>query len=309
MHVQIHLRAERLSNISLSRWRRKKSNPYAIITLLSSDPATNSTGSSVLGTTEVLNNTLNPRWSTVITLDHDESTAWTPLRIGVHDRRTPTAQAGKPSNESAVMSRIVETATPLDDDSKMGEVDLEVGQIIDNGETEFKFREGGSLFVYIAPSVQDSTARSPLVSVLLPLPHGIALFYTKFGLDFKNIESGILNLGAIDPYFELSKKYFNPSNGTTHWQLDLDKLCNGEIMTKELRITVYDYEKKSAHRFLGEIEGVTVQELVDSVTRGGNASRELALRVLDEKGNVVGLLVVLKAEFTFIKFQVYRVCN
>ena len=143
MHVQIHLRAERLSNISLSRWRRKKSNPYAIITLLSSDPATSSTGSSVLGTTEVLNNTLNPRWSTVITLDHDESTAWTPLRIGVHDRRTPTAQAGKPSNESAVMSRIVETATPLDDDSKMGEVDLEVGQIIDNGETEFKFREGG----------------------------------------------------------------------------------------------------------------------------------------------------------------------
>lgn len=155
--------------------------------------------------------------------------------------------------------------------------------------------------------------------VLLPLPHGIALFYTKFGLDFKNIESGILNLGAIDPYFELSKKYFNPSNGTTHWQvvyrseyihniinpywdmfqLDLDKLCNGEIMTKELRITVYDYEKKSAHRFLGEIEGVTVQELVDSVTRGGNASRELALRVLDEKGNVVGLLVVLKAEVRF----------
>lgn len=61
----------------------------------------------------------------------------------MHDRRTPTAQAGKPSNESAVMSRIVETATPLDDDSKMGEVDLEVGQIIDNGETEFKFREGG----------------------------------------------------------------------------------------------------------------------------------------------------------------------
>ena len=91
----------------------------------------------------MINNTLNPRWSTVLTLDHDESAAWTPLRIGVYDRRTPTAQAGKPSNESSVMSRIVEKATPLDEDSKMGEVDLEVGQILDHGETEFKFREGG----------------------------------------------------------------------------------------------------------------------------------------------------------------------
>ena len=156
--------------------------------------------------------------------------------------------------------------------------------------------------------MQNSTARSPLVS---------GNFTCQLrGLDFKNIESGILNLGAIDPYFELSKKYFNPSNGSTHWQvvyrseyihniinpywdmfqLDLDELCNGEITTKELRITVYDYEKKSAHRFLGEVEGVTVQELVNSVTRGGNASRELALRVLDEKGGVVGLVVVLKAE-------------
>lgn len=61
----------------------------------------------------------------------------------MYDRRTPTAQAGKPSNESSVMSRIVEKATPLDEDSKMGEVDLEVGQILDHGETEFKFREGG----------------------------------------------------------------------------------------------------------------------------------------------------------------------
>lgn len=76
--------------------------------------------------------------------------------------------------------------------------------------------------------------------------------------------------------------------------MDLEKLCHGEL-GREIKITVLDYEKKSAHRWLGEVE-VTVEELIESVTRGGNASRENALRVKDEKGDDVGLLVVLKAE-------------
>ena len=37
------------------------------------------------------------------------------------------------------------------------------------------------------------------------------------GLDLENIEKGILGLGAIDPYFELSKKYTDHDNGITRW--------------------------------------------------------------------------------------------
>jgi hypothetical protein len=163
-----------------------------------------------------------------------------------------------------------------------------------------------SLFVHITPSNQNPTARSPIVSGLLTSQIR--------GLDFKNIESGILGLGAIDPYFELSKRYHDPSTGNSRWQLvyrseyihnivnpywdafqlDLEKLCHGDLR-RELKITVYDYEKKSAHRWFGEAD-VTVEELMESVTKGGNASRENALRVIDRDGDVVGLLVVLKAD-------------
>lgn len=163
-----------------------------------------------------------------------------------------------------------------------------------------------SLFVYITPSVQNTNARSPLTS-------GIFTAQLR-GLDFKNIESGILGLGAIDPYFELSKRYHDPSTGNTRWQLvyrseyihnivnpywdafqlDLEKLCHGDLR-RELKISVYDYEKKSAHRWIGETE-VTAEELMESVTRGGNANREHALKVQDEKGDVIGLIVVLKAD-------------
>lgn len=37
------------------------------------------------------------------------------------------------------------------------------------------------------------------------------------GLDLENIEKGVLGLGAIDPYFELSKKYTDHDNGITRW--------------------------------------------------------------------------------------------
>ena len=185
-----------------------------------------------------------------------------------------------------------------------------------------------SLFVHITPSIRNST-KSTLAN---------GLFTAQFrGLDFKNIESGILGLGAIDPYFELSKRYHDPSTGNIRWQLvyrseyihniinpywdafqlDLEKLCHGELR-RELKITVYDYEKKSAHRKLGEAE-VTVEELMESVTRRGNASREHSLRILDKKGYVVGLIVVLKADvssyadtdhlFRFCHADILYICN
>jgi len=166
-----------------------------------------------------------------------------------------------------------------------------------------------SLFVHITPSIHSNFQESAISG----------LFTAQLrGLDFQNIESGLLGLGAIDPYFELSKRYHNPSNGTERWQivyrseyihnvinpywdpfqLDLTKLCHGEVR-RELKITVYDYETMSAHRKLGETK-VTVEEFMESVTTGGNASREDALRVVDEEGDVVGLLVVLKAQVRLV---------
>ncbi len=135
------------------------------------------------------------------------------------------------------------------------------------------------------------------------------------GLDIKNIESGLLGLGAIDPYFELSKKFVDPDHGITRWhvvyrsehipnsinpywspfEIDIERLCNGDCQGKELKIAVWDYENWGEDRWLAEVE-VSVAELRKSVTKGGNASRENALRVEDENEEVMGLLVVLKAD-------------
>jgi hypothetical protein len=142
MLVQIHLRATKLSNISLSSWRRKKSNPYAKITVLSN---TNTTAH-VLGHTEIVYNTLSPVWCAVFTLEHDESAAWTPLRIGIYDSRSGDGRTSwKNSNESSVMPRRIEEAVPAGGDAKMGEVDLEVGDLLSggSGEREFRLNEGG----------------------------------------------------------------------------------------------------------------------------------------------------------------------
>ena len=57
MRVQVHLRAEKLGNIARGRWRGKKSNPYATVSLSDaggSDPRASTTDAGrELGKTEV----------------------------------------------------------------------------------------------------------------------------------------------------------------------------------------------------------------------------------------------------------------
>jgi len=187
-------------------------------------------------------------------------------------------------------------------DSKMGEVDVEVGAILrlEGQEKKLALNEGGSIFVHITESItgQDD---------------GIFSCHIR-GLDIKNIERGFFGLGAIDPYFELKKKYVDANHGITRWHtvyrsehipdtinpywnpfhIDLERLCHNNL-GKELKLSVWDKECKGGDRWLGAVE-VSVEEFQTSVTRGGNANRELALRVENEEQEIMGLLVVLKAE-------------
>ena len=134
------------------------------------------------------------------------------------------------------------------------------------------------------------------------------------GLDIENIEKGILGLGAIDPYFTLSKKYTDHQHGITRWikvyqsehipniinpywhpfKIDLEPLCHGNL-SKELKLTIWDHERATKDRWLGECN-VSVEWLRKSVTQRGNASREGALSILNEEQEVKGLIVVLKAD-------------
>ena len=164
-----------------------------------------------------------------------------------------------------------------------------------------------SLYVHITESIgTNRTERTPIPKT------GQFLCHIR-GLDLENIEKCVLGLGAIYPYFELSKKYPDPRNGQPHWVpvyrsehipdivnpywqpfcLDMEKLCHGDE-EKKLRITVMDYEKRSSDRFIGEFI-TSVGWLKKSVSKHGNAGREEAFVVQDGNQDQVGLIVVLQA--------------
>eukprot|EP00581_Thalassiosira_minuscula_P006413 CAMPEP_0183736014 /NCGR_PEP_ID=MMETSP0737-20130205/48241_1 /TAXON_ID=385413 /ORGANISM="Thalassiosira miniscula, Strain CCMP1093" /LENGTH=337 /DNA_ID=CAMNT_0025969913 /DNA_START=32 /DNA_END=1045 /DNA_ORIENTATION=+ len=335
MRVQVSLRAEKLGNIAPGRWRGKKSNPYAVVSLVSSsDHDVGDDGE--LGRTGVLYNNLNPSWTKIFTLDHDTSQSWTPLRITLHDSRTEPP----PNQHASVYHRQLSSSGVIgvdliargaiqtmksvrlpkslrgevNSDPIMGKVDVEVGDILkmDGQELKVELEQGGNLYVHITESIQ-----SP--------PNSMAEYTTGTfdchirGLDLQNIEWGLFGLGAIDPYFELSKKYVHPQSGIQRWtvvyrsehipniinpywqpfRLDLETFCHGNLDC-ELKITVLDYERTSKDRWLGE-NVVTPALLMQCMEiPHGNACRTDAISILnnEDPDNVkeIGLIVVLKAE-------------
>ena len=52
MRVQVSLRADKLGNIARGRWRGKKSNPYAVLSLVGENKTSTHSGAEV-GKTEV----------------------------------------------------------------------------------------------------------------------------------------------------------------------------------------------------------------------------------------------------------------
>lgn len=263
-----------------------------------------------VGKTEILHNNLNPTWAAIFIIEHDEDQAWTPLKITIYDSRSSAPKSSTQNSDSLTM-KMQHLAIPQlykSSDPMMGQVNVEVGGILgmEGQEVKLDLGEGGCIYVHITESIetQSTTTREPSTGE----------FHCHIrGLDLENIEKGILGLGAIDPYFELSRKYVDHQHGIKRWitvyrsehipniinpywhpfQIDLEKLCQGNL-GKELKIVVWDHQS-GADRWLGECE-VNVEWLLQSVTKGGNASREEALSILNEEMDEIGLLVVLKAE-------------
>lgn len=315
MRVQVSLRAENLGNIALGRWRGKRSNPYA--TLQFADHGHGS-GAIALGKTEVILGNLDPHWTQIFTIEHDESKSWTPLRVTIFDCRTPPSflsSAHAHEGSDSLLSDSIPRLPSLghaSSDPMMGEVDVEVGEIldVDGQEVKLELNEGGCIYVHITESVEPNQRKGSARTSA-----GTIFACQVRGLDFENIEAGIFGLGAIDPYFELSKKYCHPSSGIQRWQciyrsehipniinplwsafdIELEKLCHANLQT-ELKLAVWDKQGGRLHdRFIGDVE-TNVSWLMECVTKGGNANREDALCILDEEMNESGKIVVLRAD-------------
>jgi hypothetical protein len=333
MRVQIHIRAEKLKNIARGQWRGKRSSPYCKVVSLSTTTENNTNDTTFIGQTEVLHSNLNPQFATSFIVDHDETQGWTHLRFTIYDCRQSIRNRG--SNEqqqSSSLNLLKGTGLPplhiqnhrgggindinsycSDNDPKMGEVDIEIGNILqqqssNNGqETEIKLQQqggSGSIFIHVTKSIQGQTA-------------GILDCQIR-GLDIKNIESGLLGLGAVDPYYVISKKYNDVTSGSSRWyvvyrsehihniinpywkgfKLDLERFCNNDL-NKEIKIAIYDQEDYGSDRWLGEVE-TTLAEMLESVAKRGNADRESALRAVavedDGKDDLRALLVILRAD-------------
>jgi len=268
-------------------------------------------------------NNLSPKWTKIFILEHDEQQSWTPLQIKIHDSRSSHNVINE--QRTSVDGHINQTNASLmggaglfgggrelykSSDPVMGEVNIEVSEILKKEGQEIKLdlQHGGSIFVHITQSIEPLSS-----SATTPLQTGYLNCHLR-GLDLENIEKGLLGLGAIDPYFVLSKKYTDHINGITKWipvyrsehipniinpywhpfSIDLEPLCHNNT-SKTLKISLWDYEKRGKDRWLGEVE-VTVDWLQQCVTKGGNASRAEALSVYDDEQEEVGLIVILKAD-------------
>ena len=345
MKVQIHLRAEKLTNLARGKWHGKRSNPYAKVVSIShrqSFNENNNTADVIIGQTEVCHGTTSPQFTRSLILEHDEEEAWTHLRITIRDcRRLSSSRKGQQRSgtneeeDDGLSQRIARKPFGLnlyntnyhhsqdsddfycsDADPKMGEVEVEIGAILrsDGQEKQIELSEGGTLFVHIMQSVQGNDS-------------GVMDCHIR-GLDVKNIESGLLGLGAVDPYFVISKKENDTQTGISryynvyksepihdiinpYWKpfrIDMERLCNND-KNKQLKITIYDYEKRGQDRWLGEVN-TSVAEMIQRVAKCGNADRDSALRVEaiedDDKVDLRALLVILKANVAMKSFSLYK---
>jgi len=153
----------------------------------------------------------------------------------------------------------------------------------------------------------------------LSLQEGAATFQFR-GLDIRNVDLGILQLGKASPFFKLSKKHiYPPPVNDTHWQvvyqsekverhlnpvwkefmLNFEDLCNGN-KNMTLKIEFYGWQKNGNHKKIGEVE-TTFESLVSFKATCGNADRTNALLLRDSYDDkygdnyCAGTLVVLEA--------------
>eukprot|EP00574_Skeletonema_japonicum_P007434 CAMPEP_0201714348 /NCGR_PEP_ID=MMETSP0593-20130828/874_1 /ASSEMBLY_ACC=CAM_ASM_000672 /TAXON_ID=267983 /ORGANISM="Skeletonema japonicum, Strain CCMP2506" /LENGTH=341 /DNA_ID=CAMNT_0048203621 /DNA_START=39 /DNA_END=1064 /DNA_ORIENTATION=- len=338
MRVQIHLRAEKLKNLAKGKWLGgKRSNPYCkVVTKSSTTNSENTT--TVVGLTEVSHGNTSPHFTRSLILEHDEEEAWTHLKITIRDcRRKADGRNNSEDNNNGLSNQQRIVRRPFlglgalnitnhhyggdndicsDSDPRMGEVEVEIGALLrsEGQEKQIELSEGGTLFVHITQSIQGNDM-------------GVMDCHIR-GLDVKNIESGLLGLGAVDPYFVISKNENDTQKGRTryydvyrsepihdiinpYWkpfQIDLERLCNND-KNKRLRITIYDFEERGQDRWLGEVF-TSVAEMMQRVAKCGNADRESALRVEavseDDKVDLRALLVILKADVKVRSVSLYK---
>lgn len=238
--VQLTLYAQNLKNVA--GLGKGTSDPYAVVTLIASDPRDTP---QVLGQTEVIENTLSPRWTKHFLIDFALGKP-TRVNVGIYDE-TRKAKTNKP----------------------MGSAVFEIGEMLGSrgGIKAKKLKHGGTVFCRVEKAHEQDTG---------------TFDFTLRGIKLKNVDGF---LGKSDPFFEVSRLIqaaggpsWQPVYRSKHMlndlnpkfapaSISLNELCDGD-KNKPILITMWDWEKSGKHSPMGSFE-TTVNALMNAKTHSG----------------------------------------
>lgn len=252
MKVRVLLYASNLPNVAGAF--RGTSDPYAVLTIIPNHPGEKP---QLIGRTEVIKNTLSPRWTTTFTLPYQLGRS-TRFNVGVFDE-IRKAKHNKP----------------------MGSALYEVGDILSRrGNLQAKkLREGGTLFCHVT-ALPPEEEQQQFGTLRLSLR----------GFQLKNVDGWF---EKSDPFVEINRKV-NTAGGNT-WQtmirtkpvmndlnpvwetmtIDLNLLVEDadgeEPLEQPLLIQVYDWEKSGRHKTMGQFETNALALMQSEMPGVGNA--------------------------------------
>jgi Ca2+-dependent lipid-binding protein len=277
--VRLEIHAAKLCNTAGTF---KTSDPYAVVTLLANNP---NEQPRVLGKTEVIPNSLNPRWITHFDLDYCIGQL-TRLNVGVYD----DVKKG--------------THKP------MGSAMFEVGEVLGTrGNVKAKqLRNGGTLFVRImaAPGTSHGTLHLKLCGHQLKNVDGI---FGKsdpfFELSYKVQDSA----GGLiwQPVYrsEPVKNDLNPR--WPAFAVDLGRLCGGDL-NQPIQFKIYDWQKNGKHTWMGTFE-TNVNALLAAVVAEPrdtkNVDTSKAFHVVKRSRLAAGQVIVTEARVDGRSGQTY----
>jgi Copine/C2 domain len=237
MKLELSIHAINLKNVAGTM--KGTSDPFAVVTVLATQPGSKP---NALGKTEVIQNTLNPKWVKVFELDYELGVPQK-IAINIFD------EVSKGKNKA------------------MGSAVFDVGEVLGaRGNTKAKklASSSGSIFANVRKCVGSGTLRFQLKGQKLTNAEGMFGKSDPFfelsrkvdnagGLTWDNVYRSKQKDNTLDPVWESDV-------------INLSTLCGGDLDLPIL-IDVYDYEKSGKHKFMGKAE-VSVNGMKAAATSG-----------------------------------------
>ncbi|KAL7488335.1 hypothetical protein ACHAW6_013919 [Cyclotella cf. meneghiniana] len=262
--LQLTLHASGLKNVAGAF--KGTSDPFAIVTLLGSAP---SEKPRVLGKTEVIKNSLSPKWTTSFVFDYD---------------------FGKETHINVSIVDEVRKKT----DKPMGSAVFEIGDILGSrGSIKAqKLKKGGTLYARLQkpPALSAGNLALSLRGIKLKNVEGLFKKSDPF-YELRRTYDGPSGGSWTAVYRSKQVK----DNLDPKWEpatVDVNALCDGDL-ARRVQVAVFDWEKDGKHESMGSFE-TSVEELLKAV--------ELKSTFTLKKGSKsVGSIVVDQCKITGVE--------